>query len=480
MDCTLAPLTPYVPDAAVPWDAAAVQHLHQRLGYGVAPPTLALALSQNPADYVTAGLRAAAALPPLPEPAWGRYALSEYGSSDEIADDIRAWRSAWLNDLRDQPWRSKLVLFWHDHFVAGLSGYQCPSWMWQYHDLLQRYAFGDLRELVRAVGTTPAMLVYLNGVQSSRFEPNENYARELFELFTLGEGNGYTQADISEAARALTGYNGYTEACAPIGYVEALHDPGVKTVFGQSGNFDYDDVVDLIFTQRGVECSTYICSRLYAHFVSPSVDEDVVAQLATTLRDADWRLSAVYEELFSSAHFFSPALRGTRIKDPLEFLLGAEQLLGTAALRTTEYTEAIVFVAGDMGQILFDPPDVAGWPGDRAWINANRLAARYESAENFVALVYLGDRLQLTDWAKSLGVADETDVAAVARAIVEFVLPKGLPEAADYEQAELALRGEVPSYYFESGLWSLDFEYAPEQVAQLLIYLMRRPGFNLC
>jgi len=319
--CDLAPLVPFNPDADSPWDQSAALHLHRRLGYGLTPVDIPGVLSQTPVDHVLSGLQAAAALPNIPRPVWWDWAQSDYNDQQEIVDQIFEWNSTWINDMRANPWRAKMTLFWHNHFVTQREAYNCPSWMWEYHDLLQTYAFGDFREFVRAIGKTPAMLIYLNGVQNTRFEPNENYARELFELFTLGEGNNYTQADIVSAARALTGWNGFTELCAPITFVPNFHDPGQKTIFGQTSAYDYDTLVDLIFSERAVECSTYICRKLYRHFVSPEVDESIVTQLASTFRQNNWHLLPVYETPFSSAHFFSPALPGVRVKDPLAFAL---------------------------------------------------------------------------------------------------------------------------------------------------------------
>ena len=478
--CDLDDLAPYVPTDVNPWDASTALHLYRRLGYGLAPDQLAGVLADGPVAHVTAGLTAAAAEPPLPEPPWSRRTQSDYTDTQQYVDQVNGYRSAWLDDLRDRPWRAKVCLFWTNHFVTGLGKYQCPSWLWAYGDLVQRHAFGDFRGFVRAIGTTPAMLVYLDGVLSTAAEPNENYARELFELFTLGEGAGYTQADIRGAARALTGYNGFTEPCAPIGYIPLAHDSGFKTIFGQEGAYDYDGLVDHLFAARGELVSEHVCRRLYRYFVREDVDEGVVAELAVTLRQNDWRLGAVYERLFASAHFFSPALRGGRVKDPLELLLGGERALGTDALRTDEYTLAFHFVAGNLGQLLFDPPDVAGWPGGQAWVNASTLVLRAQATRLVVFVAYEADRLALARWAKDLDPADARDVAAVTRAIVDFVLPRGLPAEAEYASATEVMRGEVPSRYFDDGLWSLDFEYAPEQVAVLLEYLFRRPEFQLC
>ena len=479
--CDLAGLEPFTPSTDVPWDAASAHHLHRRLGYGLPPAQLPGVLAADPVAHVAEGIAAAAALPPLPEPEWAYWTQADYTSEQQYADQVTGYRAAWIDDMRDHPWRAKVCAFWTNHFVTGLDKYRCPSWLWAYGDLVQRHAFGDFRDFVRAVGTTPAMLVYLDGVLNAAGDPNENYARELFELFTLGEATGYTQADIREAARALTGYNGYTAPCAPIGYVPARHDAGAKEIFGVSGAFDYDGLVDLLFAERGELVAEHVCRRLYRHFASPDVDEAVVAELAVALRQNDWRLAAVYELLFSSAHFFSRGLRAGRIKDPLELVVGTERTLGTDALRAPAYALAAQFISGNLGQLLFDPPDVAGWPGGRAWVDASRLVLRAQATQSVLFLALDADRLALSAWAKSLVPAGEQrDVDAVTRAVVDFVLPRGLPAADDYASAVAAMRSEVPARYFDEGIWSLDFEYAPEQVALLLDYLMRRPEYQLC
>ena len=479
VDCALAPLVPYVPDGTSPWDRAAVRHLHRRLGYGIAPADADAVLAQAPPDYVTAGLDAAAALDPLPEPPWSDWVLSDYnGDVAVVAQQVQDWRSAWVEDMRANPWRAKLVLFWSNHFVTQLDVYQCPSYMWGYHDLLQRHAFGNFKDFVHAVGTDDAMLIYLNGVQNTRFAPNENYARELFELFTLGRDNGYTQDDVAQAARALTGYNGFVEPCAPIGYAPALHEPGTKTVFGVAVT-DYDSLIDALFTERAVEVSTYVCGRLYRYYVSHELDAGVVAELAQTLRASDWELLPVYRQLFGAAHFFSPALRGGRVRDPLELVLTTETELATDALKTPEFTLALWYAAGIAGQELFTPPDVAGWPGGRAWINANLLSVRGRVTEDFIGVMYGTDRLGFVAWARSLDLASETDPAVVTAGVVDALLVQGLPTAEEYDRATEVFIGEVPSFYFEQGIWNLDFEYAPEQLALLLIYLLRRPEYQL-
>jgi len=477
-NCTLAPLTPYVASQELPWNEQAVRHIHARLGFGLAPADIAAALDTDPQDYVLGLLRAAANADPMPTPPWHDWARSDYSDNQQFADQIMEFRNAWIQEMRERAVRGKFQLFWSGHFVTSLEKYICPSWMWSYYDNLQTYAFGNFKDFVRAIGITPAMLVYLDGVLSTRFDPNENYARELLELFTLGEGNAYTQTDITEAARALTGYNGFTELCAPITFQPAQHDDGAKTIFGREGNFDYDGLIDVLFDERGDEISLYICERIYRHFVSTQIDGAVVAELAATLRQNNWSLLAVYEQLFSSAHFFSLGLQGALIKGPLDLILTAETTLGTEALYGAEATQAVIFLAGTLGQLLLAPPDVAGWPGDRDWINANSLSVRHQAGESLLFAMFQDDRLSFVSWARTLELPELEDIESVTRAIVDAVLPKGFHTEEDYQQAILVARSEVPSYYFEEGLWSLDFEYAPEQILLLLVHLFRRPEYQ--
>jgi uncharacterized protein (DUF1800 family) len=177
----------------------------------------------------------------------------------------------------------KLALFWHNHFVTRNEDYGCPSYLYQYHKLLQQYALGNFKTFVKEIGKTPAMLVFLNGVQNTRFNPNENYARELYELFTLGRDNGYTQQDIVQTAKALTGWNSLenNQYCGRINFFPALHDPAQKTIFGKTNTYNYDTLHDLLFAERAVQISEYICGKLYRYFVSPQVDEVIVSELAT-------------------------------------------------------------------------------------------------------------------------------------------------------------------------------------------------------
>jgi uncharacterized protein (DUF1800 family) len=321
------------------------------------------------------------------------------------------------------------------------------------------------------------MLIYLNGVQNTRINPNENYARELFELFTLGRDNGYTQADIEDAARALTGWNGFTSACAPIGYVSFLHDPGSKTIFGQTGNWDYDGLHEVLFTQRAQEIATYICGKIYRHFVHPLAPDEIVAQLAQTLIDNDWELLPVFRQLFRSAHFFDNEVIGVRIKSPLELLLGSYQELDLPY--NQDLVNAMIFGGFQLGQGLFNPVDVAGWPGDRTWINTATITGRWEYMDFilFTAFQNVPDLLrQLAQW---LTTENANDPALVAQNLVEYIVPRALTSPEAYDQATVVLKWEVPQNYYDSGDWNLYWDTVPAQVALCLQHISRLPEFQL-
>jgi len=281
LNCNISSLTPYVPSSNMPWNVKRIQHLFRRLGFGANPVKISQALSLQPDALIDQLLNEAINLPTSPAPFWANWTISKYTDPNEyIAQNIE-WTVQWSKEMLTQGVREKMALFWHNHFVTELDKYRCPSWQYEYHKILQGYAFGNFKDFVKAIGRTPAMLVYLNGVQNTRFEPNENYARELYELFTLGRDNGYTQQDIQETARALTGWNGFTELCAPITFVNAFFDNGQKSIFGRTGNWNYDTLHDVLFEQRANQIATFVCTKIYRAFVSPTVDE-------TSLRN--WQL----------------------------------------------------------------------------------------------------------------------------------------------------------------------------------------------
>lgn len=320
--CNTSSLAAYVPNASNPWDAKKVNHVFRRLGFGANKTEIDQALSQTPTNFIDSIIDGAIASPLFPEPSWANWSYNDYINAglnfdDETQAHHDLIRLDFMDDLIENSFRGKMVLFWSNHFVTALNQYYCSGYLYKYYNMLQRNLFGDFQNFVREVGTNDAMLIYLNGYENGIYGLNENYARELYELFTLGENNGYTQNDIVETAKALTGYNHYNDQwCSSIYFIEPGESGSTfidedKTIFGQTGNWRYDDVIDILFAQKAPLIANYICEKLYKYFVSPNVNEDIVNQLAT-LFQVDWSIENVLRTLFKSEHFFDDRSIGSQ------------------------------------------------------------------------------------------------------------------------------------------------------------------------
>lgn len=478
VNCAVGTLTAYSSNTAKPWDRRRAQHLLRRMGFGATPAEITAALQRKPTELVDELITAAFNLPLPPTPTWANMKYSDYEDFNQgIVPQYIEWMTRWVRDMYKNGFREKLALFWHNHFVTEVDVYACPSYLYAYHKILQQHCLGDFKALVKAIGTTPAMLIYLNGVQSTRFNPNENYARELYELFTLGRDNGYTQQDIVETAKALTGWNGFTSICAPIGFTSLGFDPGTKTIFGKTAAYNYDTLHDLLFQERAVQISTYICRKIYRHFVHPEADETIVAGLAKTFRDNNFQISSVFRQLLKSEHFFDDEVIGTLIKSPLDMLISFFRQ-GGFAFEKQETTLGVIYLSGELGQQLFQPVDVAGWPGNRTWVSSATLTGRWAAMDFGLYGLYVAEPETYRELAKALS-SNHKDPAVTARAIVDFWLPKGLYREADYLSAIKTFKWEVPETYYTNGLWDLEWEYVPAQVALLIQHLSRLPEFQL-
>ena len=250
--------------------------------------------------------------------------------------------------------------------------------MQQQHLLIRSHAMGNFATFLKAMAKDPAMLIYLDGANSRKAAPNENFAREVMELFTLGEGH-YSETDIKEAARAFTGWSVDRDKNFQYLFRPGIHDDGVKTVFGKSAPLSGDDVLDLILAQPA--CAEFIVTKLWREFVSPDPEAKEnaaeIKRLASVLRGANYELRPVLVALFSSPQFWATAQRGTLVKSPVELVVGTVRQLGVS------YTDPMPFalqIAG-LGQNLYAPPNVKGWPGGEAWINSTTLLNRKQFLE---------------------------------------------------------------------------------------------------
>jgi uncharacterized protein (DUF1800 family) len=304
-------------------------------------------------------------------------------------DRLRPW---WVDRMlrTDRPLEEKMTLFWHNLFTSGVREVRSSRMMADQVALLHAHALGNYRKLTRAVVHDGAMLRYLNNDQNVRGKPNENLARELLELFTLGEGNGYTEQDIKEVARALTGLapggrggpNGGRGYGGPVTMRAFLHDGGPKTIFGKTGDFGPDDVVGLIFAKP--EPSRYLARRLWTAFASPDPSDEDLAPVVRAIRDGDYELVPALRAVFNHPSFYSDRARFAVIKSPAEVAVGTMRLLD----RGMPSAPQVAFVGRQMAamdQELLQPPNVRGWVGGDNWITAATLFTRYNTASMMVA-----------------------------------------------------------------------------------------------
>lgn len=307
----------------------------------------------------------------------------------QIAEMQRWWLKRFIETGR--PLEEKMTLFWHGHFATGYRKIEDSYHMFVQNQFFRANATGRFTDLVAGIIRDAAMLAYLDNQNSRRQAPNENLARELLELFTMGEGSGYTERDIAEAARALTGYSYEDDTFR---FRPALHDGGRKTILGQTGNWNADDLVRIIFTQRVV--SEFICSKLYRFFVNDhagAMDRDwrtFIEHLARELRREQYRIKPVLTALFKSEHFYDSAHRAAVIKSPIQLIVQSIRALRTPI----RPLDALLSAADLMGQNLFQPPSVKGWDGGRTWINTSTLFVR----QNLLVYLLTGRRPTAMPW----------------------------------------------------------------------------------
>ena len=260
--------------------------------------------------------------------------------------------------------REKMTFFWHDHFAAEV---RRPYAMQDFNNVMRKHALGDFKTLLKQVSKHPVMLLYLNARQNRKASPNENFAREVMELFTLGTGQ-YTEKDIKEAARAFTGWNFTPDGKFIVR--KGQHDNGNKTFRGKTGNFDGDDILDMILADR--QTAVFICEKLYCYLVHPEPEAEKVQEMANVFYDSGYQISKVLRFVFESDWFYAPKNQGVRIKSPTEYLAVMVRSMG---LKFAE-PEKLVQVQKLLGQVLFLPPNVAGWPDGTAWIDSSTLSLR--------------------------------------------------------------------------------------------------------
>ena len=281
-------------------------------------------------------------------------------------DSIRNLNLFWMNEMvnSDSQLREKMAFFWHGHFACrNLNVFFQQGLL----DVIRKNATGSFRDMLHEVSKTPAMLNFLNNNQNRKGHPNENFAREVMELFTMGRGN-YSENDIKEGARAFTGWGANMKG--EFIFRAQQHDDGKKTVLGKTGNFDGDDVLEILLEQK--QTAKYISQKIYKFFVNDVPDTEKVNWLAERFYNNDYNISKLLEDIFTSDWFYDSKNIGCKIKSPIELIVGIQRMLPMKI----ENEEALLLIQRVLGQILFYPPNVAGWPGGKTWIDSSTLMMR--------------------------------------------------------------------------------------------------------
>ncbi|RLJ20873.1 DUF1800 domain-containing protein [bacterium endosymbiont of Escarpia laminata] len=280
---------------------------------------------------------------------------------------LQAW---WMRQMlaSESPLAERMVLFWHNHFTSSMKKVKWVPLIFRQHETVRRHALGNFRDLLQAMARDPAMLRYLDGVANRRKNPNENFARELLELFTLGEGY-YTEADVKAAARAFTGWS-VDRRSGKFRYYSRWHDDGEKLFLGRRGRFDGDDILRILLDHPRTAIT--ITEKLWREFISPTPDPYEIKRLAKLYRESDYQLRPLLTALFNTDQFRAGENRGSLIKSPVELLIGTLHQLEISV----ESGRLLALASRRLGQDLFNPPNVKGWPGGEDWINADTLLQR--------------------------------------------------------------------------------------------------------
>jgi uncharacterized protein (DUF1800 family) len=390
-------LTRYEPTAADPFDAVKAAHLLNRAGFGGTEAEITKVMQLGPQKAVdwlmdfpdqTAETQTPNDTPDLSsidgypkdyrsiqlmlvgKTADEKKAIRErlMAANHEALVATAAW---WMRRMAygPHPLQEKLTLLWHGHFTSSAKDERSSLFMWNQNELLRQDAAGNFRDMVRAVSRDPAMLDYLNNQENKREHPNENYARELMELFTLGIGN-YTETDVKQAARAFTGWeHDGTEFV----FRRYEHDNGYKRFLGYQGNFNGDDIIDIILHQQA--CPRYIGGKLRTWFISEQDNPQMDVAIGDMLLQSDWSLRPAIQRILTSKAFYAPQTIGAQIKSPVQLVIGTIRTLNLAM----PPEGALTGVLQQMGQVPFMPPNVKGWPGGRSWINTSTLFVRYNT-----------------------------------------------------------------------------------------------------
>jgi uncharacterized protein (DUF1800 family) len=486
-------LAPY----AGPWSRRQAAHLLRRAGFGGSPADVDRLAGMSARDAVDSLIRfsdpgplpARPSLEEPPVPPRGLYrgfaqaaaagAAAPMAGDDATAEarkafqmqrnqnrrrNLIAMQTWWLQRMiaSQAPLQEKMTLFWHGHFTSSPEKGTAAQELLMQNSLFREYALGNVRDLTLHVSQDPAMLRYLDNNVNAKAHPNENYARELMELFTLGIGN-YTEQDIRESARAFTGWTFRRNPDGTGSFVDNRfqHDDGSKTFLGQTGNYNGADIVNIIFRQPAAP--RWFAKKLLAFFVYMDPEPQLIDQVAELIRKNDFEMKPVMAALLHSNVFFSERAYRALVKSPVEFVVGTHQLFGIKEVAPVELA-----TLRQMGQVLFYPPNVKGWDGGAAWVNSQTILTR----ENFANGVAKSPKMMdAASW--MVPAMRSMDPRGVAKTLTEAML-QGDVSPASVQQLVTYLGGAG-----QTELAQLSPENVDERVRNAAYLTMAMPAYQL-
>ena len=414
-----------------------IAHLYRRAGFGARPEELDAA--------VTSGYRATVdRLLDVTAPDPGVAGLADPTFTSVFGDfmTVRRHRRAeasrmmlwWLNRMigATNPLPEKLTLFWHDHFATSLQKVKSPQLMFRQNQLFRAMGAGRFEPLAQAVAKDAAMMMWLDANSNKRESPNENFARELFELFTLGEGN-YSETDVKAAARAFTGWR-VSPRTQQFAFAPRLHDADPKVLFGETSSFSGEDVIRLVTTRPA--CARFITAKVWSHFGRPVAPDDPLVAELTEVFAPDLDMRALLRAIFLHPEFDSPATRAGLVKQPIEYVAGALRAIGRSA-EGTDLLRALRL----LGQEPFVPPSVGGWPANGYWLSTASSLGRVRFAEAATRDVDLTPIISVSPKARPAAVASLLSVEAWGPTTT-----RALRQVADEPRSLLTLALVAPEY----------------------------------
>ncbi len=380
------------------WSYETAAHLLNRAGFGGPPSEIEKLAGLKPDGAISALLDYEAIPDNTPNPDWARpdparmarlRDINQHGTPEEkkaAQQQENKQQNLWVLELRGwwlqrmargpRPLQEKMVLFWHGHFATSSEKVRETYYMWRQNELFRRLATGNWQQLLTDAGKDPAMLIWLDQAQSNKQHPNENFAREVMELFALGEGH-YTEHDIGEGARALTGWS-LDRLNQQYVYRAGLHDNGEKTFLGRTGNLDGDDVIAQIVAQP--QAARFITAKLWNFFAGQYPTDELNTALAAVFRANGNNFKPLLRVMFGCEEFYAPDIVRNQVKSPVQWLIGSVRML-ECDLPPTLVSYGML---RQLGQDLLAPPNVKGWDGGVTWITTNSLLTRYNDADALV------------------------------------------------------------------------------------------------